>query len=72
MQTSENKWLPIESHPKDGTPFLIAEYAPTSWAYHVRHVRPLPYVKDANLARFLETSIRYARGWMPLPVPPTE
>ena len=68
MQTCE--WQPMSTMPRDGRPFLAADYAPTNWAYYVRMVRPAPYMQGAALERFLETNTRYARAWMPCPPEP--
>lgn len=62
-----NGWQPIETAPRDGK-FLVAQYAPTSWAYHVTTV----HIPEGDYEHYREGRLRYARAWRPLPAPPTE
>jgi hypothetical protein len=60
----------MSSVPRDGTPFLVANYAPTNWAYYVQMVRPPPYMEGQALERYIERNTQWARAWMPCPKPP--
>lgn len=57
-------WQPMETAPREGK-ILIAEYAPTNWAYWVNTVVLTPALGP----RRRELQLRYARAWM---YPPPE
>lgn len=61
------KWRPMETAPKEGK-FLVAEYAPTNWAYWPKTVS----LRSDDPPRHRETLLKNARAWMPLPAPPRD
>lgn len=63
-------WEPMGNHPQDGTPFLIAQFAPTSWEFRVVEVRPPRYMEGEALRATIERQTRYARAWRPSFDPP--
>lgn len=59
------EWRPLDTLPREGR-FLLAVYAPTSWAYWVSTVD----LRAEESERSRAMKLRYARAWMPLPEPP--
>jgi len=62
---TSHDWKPITTAPLTGK-FLIAEYAPTNWAYSITTV-----CLSRDNPRLREISLRYAAAWCEmLPEPP--
>lgn len=59
------EWQPISTAPHEGK-FLVAEYAPTNWAYSVKTVR----IIEGLSPRLRQIQLQYARAWMPYPPEP--
>ncbi len=62
-----SEWQDISTAPHSGK-FLVAMYAPTSWAYYVDTV-----VVYQEMPKVREQRLRYCTHWMPmLPEPPSK
>lgn len=60
------EWQDISTAPHEGK-FLVAEYAPTNWAYYVKTVRIIEGMPE----RHRDIQLRYATHWMPYPPEPS-
>ena len=73
--SDETMWQPIETAPKDGTPFLSYGYIPECWGYTCEE-KKISISYWAFMTGFVsQASYTYGEKfvpthWMPLPEPP--
>lgn len=70
----DEKWLPIETAPKDGTKILVwtgMGHSVAVWEVQKYHRKPIPYWRTQNLGMRVTMDRAYQpTHWMPLPDPP--
>lgn len=72
--SEEQRWMPIETAPKDGTEVQI--WGDEGWTPKARFSGKKGYwceeYWDADWASYCESSVYGVTHWMPLPSPPTK